>query len=585
MKLLQTAVDENFMITIRNWAEDIQKRDYAALFHIYVPYDRKEVLEELSDVRKILKQEAPGVPVIGCSATGEILDGHMRCDQLVVTVTIFEDPDSRVEVMAYCDENRDLQDAADLLEKLEKTEYLKGIEILTNARYERLETVGAILDALPEDIEIFGGVAVGDDVNKSFVFAEDSEYISDGTAFVFYIGKELHIQTNRMFGWKPIGYPLQVTKSEGPVVYELDGKPAYDVYNHYLHIKKDDKFFYNALEFPWEVQVDEETKYIRHAKAVNADGSILMSSNIPRGSEVRIAYGDPRRIIEHTKKTEQEVKVFSPQVVNIFNCMGRMLFWGDQADVEVTEISKFVKTTGFSALGEILRYKRNTLLNNLSIVTVAMREGKPVPRTDVTIDTITDDGNMPITARLAIFINTITEELMEKNEQLNEMLHNASHDALTELLNRGAIERIIYDTDEKMAEKGKKWHLIMIDVDDFKMVNDNFGHQEGDRTLKSMAKYLSYQIMPLRNVQVGRWGGEEFMILLPEYSDAEAKMIAENIRRDMVNAGGNMAGRITISVGVTSHRKNESVMETIKRVDSLLYRAKSNGKDQVCSDL
>jgi diguanylate cyclase (GGDEF)-like protein len=331
--------------------------------------------------------------------------------------------------------------------------------------------------------------------------------------------------------------------------------------------------------------VDEETKYIRHAKAVNEDGSILMSSNIPRGSEVRIAYGDPRRIIEHTKKTEQEVKVFSPQVVSIFNCMGRMLFWGDQADVEVTEISKFITTTGFSALGEILRYKRITLLNNLSIVTVAMREGKPIPRTDVTIDTVTDDSNMPITARLAIFINTITEELMEKNEQLNEMLHNASHDALTELLNRGAIERIIYDTNEKMAGKGKKWHLIMIDVDDFKMVNDNFGHQEGDRTLKSMAKYLSYQIMPLRNVQVGRWGGEEFMILLPEYSDAEAKMIAENIRRDMVNAGGNMAGRITISVGVTSHRKNESVMETIKRVDSLLYRAKSNGKDQVCSDL
>ncbi len=585
MKLLQTAVDENFMITIRNWAEDVQKSNCAALFHIYAPYDRKDIKDDLADVRRVLMQEVPGVPVIGCSATGEIVDGHMRSNQLVVTLTLFDDPDSRVEVMAYCDEERDLEDAADLLERLESVQNLKGIEVLTNARYERLETVGAILDALPEEIELFGGVAVGDDVQQSFVFADDSDYIADGTAFAFYIGKDLHIQTNRMFGWKPIGYPLKVTKSEGAVVYELDGKPAYDVYNHYLHIQKDERFFYNALEFPWEVQVDEETKYIRHAKAVYEDGSILMSSNIPRGSDVRIAYGDPRRIFEHTKRTELEVKDFSPQVVTIFNCMGRMLFWGDKANLEVSEMSKFVTTAGFSALGEIMRYKRITLLNNLSIVTVAMREGVAIPRTDVTIDTLTDDANMPITARLAIFINTITEELMEKNEQLNEMLHNASHDALTGLLNRGAIERIIYETDERLENVNKKWHLIMIDVDDFKMVNDNFGHQEGDQTLRSMAKYLTYQIKALRNVEVGRWGGEEFMILLPEYTDSEAKQIAENIRRDMVNSGGNMAGRITISVGVTSHRKAESVMETIKRVDSLLYRAKSNGKNQVCSDL
>ena len=177
MKLLQTAVDENFMITIRNWAEDIRKKNNSALFHVYAPYDRENVLEDVAEVRKILRQEFPQVPIIGCSATGEIVDGYMRSDKMVVTLTVMEQEGSYMEVQTFCDEARDVEDAANLLERLEKTTHLKGIEILTNARYERLEMGGAILDALPEDVEIFGGVAVGDDQHPSFVFANDSDNI------------------------------------------------------------------------------------------------------------------------------------------------------------------------------------------------------------------------------------------------------------------------------------------------------------------------------------------------------------------------------------------------------------------------
>lgn len=586
MKLLQTALDEKFRDTVKTWAEDIQKDGHDALFHVYIPYDEPDVKQELEKVRSILAVEAPDIPVVGCTATGEILDGRMHDHEIVVTLQVSEDAGTKIEVMPYCNISRDIMDAADLLEELEKVPNLKGIEILTAANYQRLDMTMAILDALPEEVQIFGGVAVGDEQQRPFIFANDGQYSYDCTVFVFYIGEDLHIQTNRMFGWKPIGYPLTVTKSEGAVVYEIDGKPAYDVYHHYLHIEKDENFFYNALEFPLQVQGSNGMNYIRHAKSVNPDGSILMSSNIPERSQVRITYGDPRRIYEHTKQTEREVRDFAPQVMNIFNCMGRKLFWGDRADLEISEISKYVATTGFSALGEIMRFKQNTLINNLSIVTVSMREGECRDKVDVDVKQINPDNELSITARLAVFINTITEELMQKNQQLNEMLYNASHDALTDLLNRGAIERMIYDYDEKMKQENKsKWHLIMIDVDDFKMVNDNFGHVEGDRTLKAMAKYLSLQVKALKKVEVGRWGGEEFMIFLPEYNDSEAKKIAENIRAGMADIGGNMAGRITISVGVTSHRPGESVLDTMKRVDSLLYRAKTNGKDQVCSDL
>ena len=165
--------------------------------------------------------------------------------------------------------------------------------------------------------------------------------------------------------------------------------------------------------------------------------------------------------------------------------------------MEIGEISKYLRTMGFSALGEIMRYKGTTFLNNLSIVAVAMKEGDIGNKINLDFNKIVQTSSMPMTARLAVFINTITEELMEKNRQLNEMLYKASHDALTGLLNRGAIERAIYE-----AEGG--FHLIMFDVDNFKMINDTYGHAEGDSILKLIAGYLSENIEVLQGVEVGR---------------------------------------------------------------------------------
>ena len=408
MKLLQTANNDKFSDTIKKWARDLEDTGYAALFHVYIPYDHEELRGKLKDVIEILAEEAPNIPVIGCSSTGEIFEGRMSDEELVVTLMLFEEKSTRVEIMPYYKRSAEI-DSQWLLSYAKNMPDLKGIEIITAAPYQALENMGKVIDELPENIEIFGGVAVGDETYPSFVFADGYELSMNGSAAVFYCGPELHIQTKRMFGWKAIGYPIEVTRSEGSVVYELDGKPAYDVYNHYLQIKKGGNFFYDALEFPWEVEANENTGYIRHAKSVNPDGSIVMSTNIPQGSKIRLTYGDPRRIIEHTKETCLLVRDFAPQVVSIINCMGRKLFWGGKENVEIAEISKHMVTTGFSALGEIQRYKGTSLLNNLSIVAVAMREGPVREVVELDIDGIQQPENMPITARLAIFINTISD--------------------------------------------------------------------------------------------------------------------------------------------------------------------------------
>lgn len=584
MKLLHTSLNDTFEKTIMDWAADIRTGNNTALFHVYIPYDYKNNLEKLDYIRDVLKREAAGIPVIGCSATGEILDGQITDTDIVITAMVFEDPGTKIQVLTSYEQAEEF-DANALLDYAQSIPDMKAIEIVTAAPYEKLENVGEVIDELPEDIVIFGGVAVGDDRHEPFVFANESPVSNTGSAYVIYMGKELHLQANRMFGWKPIGYPLTVTRSEGPVVYELDGKPAYEVYNHYLHIKKGENFFYDALEFPWEVRINEDTAYIRHAKSVNPDGSIVMSSNIPHGSSIRITYGDPRRIIDHTKQTILMIHDFAPQMVSIVNCMGRKLFWGEKENVEISLISKYMHSTGFSALGEILRHKGISLLNNLSIVTVAMREGPAGKVTDIDLAEFERNSSMPITARLAFFINIITDELMEKNDQLKDMLYKASHDAMTGLLNRGAIERIIYDSNDCESDKAAdNWYLIMFDVDDFKMINDQCGHTQGDRILKCIATILSDYVSDIPYAEVGRWGGEEFMAVVSGCDADRAKEIADTIHTK-VKEESKREKAITISVGATRHRSDEGIQATINRVDELMYEAKVMGKDQVRSDI
>lgn len=580
MKLLQTVFNTEFEKTVKSWAEAINSNGYSALIHVYIPYSAHFRDEDTKRIRQILKTYVPDVPVIGCSSTGVIIGGQLNDDDSVISLTIFEDESTSVIVAPFYTRPEG-EDAESALNYARSIPDLKGIEVFTAVDYSNLEQAGKIMDALPEEIEIFGGVAVGDDNHPAFVFAGDFPESYNGSAYVFYCGKELHLLSNRMFGWKPIGYPLKVTRSEGPVVYEIDGKPAYDVYNHYLGIKENDNFFYDALEFPWEVRIDEDTAYLRHAKSVNPDGSILMSSIIPQGSYIHLTYGDPRRIMAHTKQTAIDIRDFAPEVLYITNCMGRKLFWSDKEDVEISLFSKLASATGFSALGEIMRHKGNTLLNNLSIVTVAMREGPKGEIPEVYIDIFEKSANIPVTARLALFINTISDELIEKNRQLNEMLYKASHDALTGLLNRGAIERSIYEYHE---DGGRDWHLIMFDLDNFKQINDSHGHIEGDDILKTLSSILSDYVKEIPGVVAGRWGGEEFMIFVGGRKNDEAVKIAEALRLKVrTDCSQNLP--ITISVGVTAHKPDESVLDTIIRVDELMYQAKNTGKDRVCNDL
>lgn len=176
-----------------------------------------------------------------------------------------------------------------------------------------------------------------------------------------------------------------------------------------------------------------------------------------------------------------------------------------------------------------------------------------------------------------------TDGLYSKSRELlllNDLLKKkAATDQLTELSNRHRIDEELTLLYERLTRYNNPFSVILIDLDWFKKVNDIYGHQLGDTTLQELSKILKENVRYLDTV--GRWGGEEFIILCPETHFGDAKNMAERIRSSVENTQFSIHSKVTISVGVAECSRTESIDSLIYRVDKNLYIAKENGRNTV----
>lgn len=164
-----------------------------------------------------------------------------------------------------------------------------------------------------------------------------------------------------------------------------------------------------------------------------------------------------------------------------------------------------------------------------------------------------------------------------------DLLELATTDSLTGIGNRRLLEDIIRVYQEHGEPKDTTLYLVMFDIDDFKSINDTFGHNIGDLVLKHMVGLVGRLIQP-SDVFV-RWGGEEFVLLLRNVDSKKAMSIAEEIRRAIDLHSFESIVHVTCSFGVTPVRLDENFEEAVERVDRALYHAKSDGKNTVRSEM
>ncbi len=157
--------------------------------------------------------------------------------------------------------------------------------------------------------------------------------------------------------------------------------------------------------------------------------------------------------------------------------------------------------------------------------------------------------------------------------------HQANHDPLTGLLNRRSFEEALEREAARTDRYSTPFALLMFDIDHFKAVNDTYGHFVGDDILLAVSRMVSQRLRGPDTL--ARWGGEEFIALLPETSLEGARAVAEDLRATVPGTRFSRPGSVTITAGVAAHQAGEPAHALTKRVDDALYAGKEHGRDRV----
>jgi len=176
---------------------------------------------------------------------------------------------------------------------------------------------------------------------------------------------------------------------------------------------------------------------------------------------------------------------------------------------------------------------------------------------------------------------SISTYFVSRNFKRTNLLANI--DKLTGLYNRRMIDTKFDDAFNSCLKLGSSLSCMIIDIDHFKKINDNYGHQVGDSTLVELSKILMSETRKIDIV--GRWGGEEFIIIASRTDIELAKKLSERVRVAVENHTFKDVGNITVSIGVSSvdfsSKEDETIDKVVERADNALYVAKENGRNRV----
>jgi|GEM_PF-1940830 len=170
------------------------------------------------------------------------------------------------------------------------------------------------------------------------------------------------------------------------------------------------------------------------------------------------------------------------------------------------------------------------------------------------------------------------EDVTEQRELQSELEHRAAHDPLTDLFNRAKIRQLLRAAQAAYTRHRTPFAVLLLDVDHFKRVNDRYGHGAGDAVLWEMARRVESVLR--ENDHMGRWGGEEFLIVASQTDEAGAATLAERVRRNVGDTPFEGVGTVTISLGVAAVESGTTLEALEQRADRALYAAKRNGRNQ-----
>lgn len=704
--------------SLAKWLDSVCSVPYrSVLIQIFSGVLDPDYLRALS--RSIL-HTLPDAVLIGATSGGEISEGKMLDETVVISLSLFDRTDLHsIHLMNDDSETMGAAVAKTIVGDETKCVIMFSDGIKCNGD----AILRGFSSCCSNDIVVAGGMA-GDNYHfKTTYCMHGEEVFEHGVVAVALSNPDLEVFHTYALNWNPIGKKMTVTKSDKNIVYEIDHQPIRDIYAKYLGEDVVQKMPASTIEFPL-IMHSGNVDIARSMIAIPSDGEgIIYAGELPEGTEVRFGIGSPHMVGESSKKSYFLARQNPIEGLFVYSCVARKTFLGKGLETEFSPLAHLASLSGFFTYGEFYHgTDGNKLLNVTTTVlglseTDALNEHPPLQESDflhtgltisalvnlinVTLEeneeygrelqetskslqlknsalnasangiVITDiDGNIEwandaygrLTGYVkgeAIGLNprrlvksnvqdrafyeslwntilskqvwhgelvnrrkdgslyheemTITPMLSETGEiehfvavkqditerkKMEELIHQfAFYDTLTRLPNRRLFADRLTQAQAVAKRSGRYGAVFFMDLDNFKPLNDTYGHSVGDLLLVEVARRI--RVCLRESDTVARFGGDEFVVLLTELNSdmnesfKNAALIAEKIRSNVaqpyfltVGTDGHqekiVEHRCTSSIGAALFLdRDESQDEILKMADNAMYLAKESGRDQI----
>lgn len=558
--------------------------DYSSL--IATVYVDSKFQSDIPELIGMLKAKLPRVKIMGGIASSNVINGNIYSYGIAITFLVFKDSQVEVRALPWEDE-KSAAVGKEFLSYLRKQYQLVAVYMISSGYNLNITPFFKEISNAPVDVSFFGGVISNNISLEDGCIFTDEKIIPRGIAVAIFTGHSLQVHSCYCNGWQPLGKGFTITEvaNGGNTIKTLDGTNIRTQYEKYLGISWDKSFIDEAVVFPMMVERNGAKLY-RLPRYLYPDGAVNYGAEFSVGETVKITYGSPVNVIKDARALQVEMKRFQPEVILAISCCARKKLLNQDVRQELVGCRSICPATGVYAHGEYFRdLNGHVYMGNLNMCLMGMREGKPreekidelLPRMESEV--VLENKENKILSHMMHFVQAVSDELEENNKRLDLL---ASHDELTGLLNRSELDRKLTKTLRYVEQTGRPMALFLMDLDNFKGINDVYGHLVGDKSLIAVADVLKK--MSTDSLIPGRWGGDEFLIILRDIGPEQAKRIAELIRIAVsrIKFEG-LDLKLSTSIGVTSHFPGEDEVILFKKADKALYDAKNKcNKNSIC---
>lgn len=676
-------------------------------------------IKAVNTVTQTILQELPQSTIIGTNTSGEILDGRMYDNTILISMSIFEN--TVLKSIHYKNDDSEVM-GKNIANEIISQDTKCLIMFADGLKCNGDAILRGINSNCSHDVVVAGGMSGDNGVFSKTHCIHGSDIFEEGVVAVSLSNPKLEVFHTYNLSWKQIGKKMTITKSEGNILYEVDNQPVKDIYAKYLGKNVVKHMPASTIEFPL-IMHEGGVDIARSMISLSDDDGIIYAGEVPEGKEVRFGVGSPSMLRESAHESYNLASSNPIEGMFIYSCIARKAFLGKALENELSPLAKIAPLSGFFTYGEFYHGADNNKLLNVTTTVLGLSETKEIQNKIDLEDEEFLYSSLTINALMNLVEVTMQEndeysdKLVEINKSLNlkdsalnasangvvitdidgkiewankaysdlsgyslkeaigrnprELVNSHVHDnsffenlwntilsnkvwhgevtnrnkdgslydeemTITPMADKnGNIEHFVavkqniterkkmqeqisqyafYDTLTKLpnrrlfsdrllqikaiSNRSKKYaSLLFLDLDNFKPLNDKYGHTVGDLLLIEVSRRLSALIRD--SDTVARFGGDEFVILLSDLNENKEESIKElkEIAGKILNtlsqpyfltytSEGNKEKTVehhcTSSIGVTLFIGYEDTEdEILKRSDAAMYMAKDKGRNNI----